>query len=633
MNILIPDEWLREFVETNASPRKIQQSLSLCGPSVERLRKTGKEYVYDIEITTNRVDLMSVIGIAQEATAILPQFKEKATLIHNPLRTALQIPSGETVSYLTVTVDPRLCFRFSAILISGVKVAPSPDWVLKRLELAGMRGLNNVIDTSNYLMLELGQPVHTFDYDKIVNHQMILRESQKGEKLTTLDEKVHHLPGGDIVIEDGSGKLIDLCGIMGGLNSAVDGNTSNVLLFVQTYDPGHIRRTSMSLAQRTQAATIFEKGLPVEKVIPTIQKGIELLVKLTGGTPAGKVIDILNIKPLTGIVSFQMPIAEFISQRMGIAITLEEIDRILQRLDFIIKSDTQVIVPPARRLDVTIPEDIVEEVARIHGYFNIPGRLMNGELPTKRDDRGFYWEQRIKSALSHWGYTEVYTSSLVPKTDSIGQPALRLKNPLSEEWTYLRTSLVPSHQQVIDDNISREQVIRLFEIADVYLPKPGGLPNEEQHLIISSTDNDFFLIKGVAEALFRELGLTFIAEKDMSVMIGKNKVGQITHSVNPNAWFIEIRLQLMVEMATSARTYSPISKFPPIEEDVNLTLKPDQSYADVVAKLQNLSPLIEKVAYLGRYENKLTLRITYHASDRQLSTSDIEPIRQKVINF
>ena len=198
------------------------------------------------------------------------------------------------VNYLNPIVDVKLCSRFCAVLIKNVTINDSPEIIKTRLESAGVRAINNIVDISNYIMLELGQPVHTFDYDKIAGHKMILRESKKGEKITTLDGKEFTLNGGDIVIEDGEKRLIDLAGVMGGNLSAVDANTQNVLLFVQTYDPAKIRKTSMGLAQRTMAATIFEKGTDTELVTPAIIKGIEMFKKLCQGTPEHEIIDLYS---------------------------------------------------------------------------------------------------------------------------------------------------------------------------------------------------------------------------------------------------------------------------------------------------------------------------------------------------
>ena len=607
MQILIPDLWLREYLETNATPKQIQHALSLCGPSVERLHKKGDEYIYDIEVTTNRVDMMSVVGIAFECVAILPRFGYTAKLKKNPYLEKVDLSTSKKVNYLNVTLDKAICYRFSTALIRDVKVGKSPDWLVKRLELVGMRSLNNVVDISNYLMHELGQPVHTFDYDKIANHTMIVRQSRKGEKLTTLDAKTHTLPGGDIVIEDGSGKLIDLCGIMGGLNSAVDEHTQNVLLFVQTYEPTHIRKTSMALAHRTAAAELFEKNLPTENVLPTLHSGIKLFSQTTGGQADKSVLDILNVSEKVTTLKLACPLTEFVNSRLGINLTFAEIAKILKSLEFVVQSEQVVEIPWVRKLDIAIPEDLVEEVARIYGYHNLPTQLMAGNLPTPLSDTTFYWEAKVKSALSHWGFTETYTYSLVDQDSG-----LKLKNPLSSEWTYLRTSLAPSHLKIVSENLGKVDELHLFEIANVYLPKKGNLPHEELHLILTSTNLDVSQLKGYVEALSLEMGVHITPEI----------------KVYPTALICEINLEPLIAKATSIKTYIPISQYPPIIEDINVPYT--GNYAATVAKIKKVSPFVAKIELVDKYENKLTLRITYHSKSKQLSSQNIVPIREKL---
>ena len=259
MNILVPDSWLREYLDTNANPTQIKDCLSLCGPSVEKVVKQGNDYIYHIEITSNRVDMASILGFAGEAMAILPRFgikarfRENITLVWRDIRIK---PKKEFPLHVTIS-NPNLCPRFAAIILENIKMGDSPAIIRDRLTKSGIRPLSNVVDVSNYLMRLFGQPVHTFDYDKIKHAVMIMRESKKGEKIATLDGKTFTLPGGDIIVEDGDGRLIDLCGIMGGENSCVSAETKRVLLFVQTYDPIHIRRTSMVLSQRTEASSLF----------------------------------------------------------------------------------------------------------------------------------------------------------------------------------------------------------------------------------------------------------------------------------------------------------------------------------------------------------------------------------------
>ncbi|KKP52412.1 MAG: Phenylalanine-tRNA ligase beta subunit [Candidatus Roizmanbacteria bacterium GW2011_GWA2_33_33] len=299
MNIKITYNWLLEYLDTDATPDQVREYLSLCGPSIENVERMGDDHVFDIEVISNRIDYASVLGIAQESVAILPMFGKKAKFKTNLLKAYnfekyyLTHDRGIDNKKLNIVIkDESLCQRFTAVVIENVKIAPSPKFISERLIACGIKSINNVVDISNYLMLALGQPVHTFDYDQIKGSTMIMRESKKGEKIFTLDEKEVTLPGGDIVMEDGSGRLIDLCGIMGGLNSAITEKTKNVVLFVQTYDKVKIRKTTMTTGVRTIAATFFEKGLDAERVEPTLVYGVELLEKYAQGKVGSKLYDI-----------------------------------------------------------------------------------------------------------------------------------------------------------------------------------------------------------------------------------------------------------------------------------------------------------------------------------------------------
>src|SRR3989344_508321 len=347
MNTLIPDSWLKEYLKTQAKPSQIAKFLSLCGPSVEKVIKENGDFVYNIEVTTNRVDSIGVYGIARELAAILPQFGISAHFVE--LKINKDAIFSKKVKYLDALVDQDLCPRFAACLIKNVKIKPSSATIQKRIKLVGLRPINNVVDISNYIMHELGQPVHTFDYDKISSHKMILRKSKKGEKITTLDSKMHTLGGGDIVIEDGAGRLIDLAGIMGGQNSAVSDKTKNVLLFVQTYNPVNIRKTFTSLSQTTEAAILFEKGLDPELVRLGTLRGIDLMEELTEGTAEKEVLDLYPepYKPKTLRIT-----VSFIEKKLGISLKQNQVVKILETLGFGIRvnQDNLYIQVPSFRV-------------------------------------------------------------------------------------------------------------------------------------------------------------------------------------------------------------------------------------------------------------------------------------------
>jgi phenylalanyl-tRNA synthetase beta chain len=586
MNLTIPHSWLTEFLKTDASPRQIADCLSLCGPSVEKLNKQGDDWIYEVEVTTNRIDCFSVLGIAREAAAILPRFGYQATF-RQPSRPGLEVE--QTASFpLKIQIDHRLCPRFTAVVIKDVTIKLSPEKIQDWLTNSAIRPINNVVDISNYLMRAFGQPVHTFDFDKI-RQKMILRLSRKGERITTLDNKNFILPGKDIVIEDGKGQLIDLCGIMGGLNSAVDSKTKNVLLFVQTYAAKYIRRTSMILNQRSEAAVIFEKEPDPEQVLPVLLSGIQLFKQWCGARQGSKIIDLypypFKLKTVT------TPL-QLIKERLGIEISQKEVKKILKSLGFINGQ-----VPSWRAKDINIAEDIVEEVARIYGYHRLPSKIMATAIPTHYPETNFNLEQQIKKWLAGWGLTEIYTNSLVGY-QAPGQ--LKIKNALSSDWQYLRNSLVPSHTQKFP----------AFEIANIYLPRPGKLPEERLQLIISGI-TDFSKLKGIIDALSLKLHTKIDADFQTNTAV--------------------VNLSPVLARARIYPHYQPISLYPPIIEDLTFTF-PQQTYlGPVIQTIKSLSRLIVAVHLCSCFENNFTFRITYQSQIKQLSATVITPLRKKIV--
>ncbi len=631
MNILIPDIWLRDFLKTQATARQIAECLSLCGPSVEKLENG----VYSIEVTTNRIDAASVWGIAREAAAILNQFGIDARLRPPETGSLLFRPR---VSYLKAEVDTRLCFRFSAVLVKDVKLQRSPEWLINRLTKVGVRPINNVVDISNYIMHELGQPVHTFDYDKIGGHYMKLRESKKGERLTTLDGKIHILPGGDIVIEDGDRRLIDLAGIMGGENSAVDDSTKNVLLFVQTYNPKNIRRTSMILNQRTEAALLFEKGLDPEQVSLGIARGIDLFKELTNGSPEEEILDIYPLPYKTAEIQVDLG---FIRSRLGIQIEKKQITKILGSLGFTTSWNRKILtinVPSFRAGDTAIPEDIVEEVARIYGYHRLPNTLMEGPLPEPLSDSPFPFEIKLKNIIKGFGGVEVYTLSLVSR-DFVERNALKLKNPLGLESEYLRTSLRPSLVEAANANVAEKEEFHLFEMANIYLPRKGMLPEEKMMLggIFSSTD--FRKARGIVESFLEEINVNarfvaqelphFLPSRSLAILSGDRQVGALG-ILNERYIYYEFSVEDLRKLS-QARTFIPLPKYPPQIEDLTLTFPEKTKIGEVISSIKSISKLVNNVEMVDIYDRAFTFRIWYQHPTKTLTDKEVGKIRNKIL--
>jgi phenylalanyl-tRNA synthetase beta chain len=639
MDILISDNWLRDYLKTKASPKQVAKCLSLGGPSVNKIEKTKKDTLYHIEVTTNRVDSASIYGIAREASAILPSFGIEAKL--KKIKTKTNLPFVNKVSYLEALVDQSLCPRFTAVLIKDIKIGKSPKKIEERLRAVGVRPINNVVDISNYIMHELGQPVHTFDYEKIKGQKMILRKSKKDETIVTLDGQRHILPGKDIVIEDGKGRLIDLAGIMGGLNSAVDEKTKNVLLFVQTYNPVNIRRTSMYLAKRTEAAVLFEKGLDPELVSVGIKRGIELFVELAQGKPEKQILDIYKKPHRSRLLKTTL---HFIEQRLGVNLEKEEITSALVPLGFKItwnKNELIVNVPSFRAKDIKIPEDIVEEVARIHGYHNLPSILMEGRLPDPLPDSPFDFEMKIKLALKGWGGTEVYTYSMVAK-ELVEHAALRIKNPLGKEREYMRTSLRPSLVQAAKENSHQKEAFHLFEMANIYLPRKGGLPEEKMTLAGIFSQYSFRQAKGIIEALLDELNIKakieaedskgFLPSQRIVIKVKNKRLGEFGVLEDNQYLYYEFDVEALCKAYVQISPYKPIPKYPPQIEDLTLVLPAKTRVIKIVENIKASNKLIKRVELIDIFKgNTYTFRIWYQHPQKTLTDKEVQEIRSKIL--
>lgn len=659
MNILIPDSWLRKFLKTKATPTQIKEYLSLCGPSVERIDEESGEPIYDIEITTNRPDAMSVFGIAREASVILPRFGIAATLLEDPY--ALQGSSLQSKVdpskklKLAISTDPVLNPRWTSVVLSDVKVTPSPEWLQDWLTKTGIRPINTIIDVTNYLMRAYGQPAHAFDYDAIGKHTMTLRTSKKGEKITTLDGKTHILPGNDIVIEDGKGRLIDLCGIMGGKNSSIQDTTTTIVLFLQTYDPVHIRKTSMKLAHRTEAAGLFEKGVNGELVLPAILKGIELIKEIAGGEFASSIYD-LYPKPYK---HYEVSVRRTkVDSYIGTGLADKEIASILTDLGFaptVTKTDITVTVPSWRR-DMEIDVDIIEEIARIYGYHRIAGRLPEGELPMTSPDPQLAWEEEIKVRLRDWGYTELYTYSMVSeeRMDAFGQnksKAYKITNPLSTEWTYMRPHLLMSVLEAVKTNLKTTKDMKVFELSMTYKYRAGDLPLETPTLIVVWTGHVFGEAKGLAEALFDIFGLDSQnlenTGKQSLSMYNKNRlslgefgsVGELhaeflaTLDIRTPLTLLHINFGTLTAHAKSTKKYIPIPRYPPIVEDLSFVVPEGSTVGPLIAALKAAHPLVSDVHIIDVHEDSRTVRITYQNPQKNLTSEEIVPIREMLIHL
>lgn len=640
MDIKILDSWLREHLETNAKPMDIAKAMSLTSASIERVEPFGDDFVYEAEITTNRVDMASVRGIAREAATILPQFGFTAKLL--PLK--LSKPKKETKDSLplTIKVDQKLVNRVSGILLE-VDLKQSPQYVQDRLEAADIRSLNNLVDVTNYVMMEIGHPAHVFDYDRLKNHTLIIRESKKGETIVTLDKKQHTLPGGDIVADNGEGEIVDLLGIMGTENSVVTNETKRILFFFDNNDPWRIRKTSMGLAIRTNAAALDEKGVDPELAMEALLRGVALYKQWADARVLSDIIDMYPHPPKEQKITVSN---EKIQRIIGVNIPLKQSVTILESLGFLVKTNKDMLtvtVPSWRANDISIEEDVVEEVARIYGYHNIPTALppFTQAIPYHQSTNPFYWEHRVKEAMKDWGFTEVYTYSMVSETMFEGPltQAITLKNPLDMDHVYLRKTLTPSLLHVIDENKAYDNV-QIFEIANTYHKKgKGKLPDEIRTFgaLLKGNTGTFSHAKGIVEAVCEELGikdLTF-TDTDMggigaSIYNGNTVLGDI-EVMDEHLVTIELNFDELLQRANMIKTFIPLPKYPAVTEDIAVVVQGTIKTGDIIKEIKRQSALIADVSLLDMYENTRTFHVVYLDRTKNLTTEETAKIREHVI--
>ena len=659
MNIKITYNWLLDYLDTEADPYEIQKYLSLCGPSVENVEKIHGDFVFDIEITSNRIDTASVFGITQEALAILPQFNKKTFIKFDPLKNFIfkKIRQKDEKKLDIEIKDPNLVSRISAVVLSDVKIGDSPKKLKQRLLDCGINPINNVVDVSNYIRIALGQPCHIFDYDSIGGSKMIIRKSTKGETLTTLDKEKVVLPGDDIVISDANGNLIDQPGIMGAFNSSVKSDTKNIILFVPISNGQMVRRTSMLTGKRSDSASYFEKGLDEERTEAALVYGSTLLQENARAVVSSKIIDIYKnkYKPRKIIVTFSQ-ISNLIGQNIDKRDTVE----ILKRLGFNVtrrKDTLEIIIPSYRKNDIFIKEDVVEEVARIFGYFKISSNLQSiAYVPEQKDNQKINDATlEIKKYLKHIGLTEIINNSMISKDQIINSKLnekdhIKLSNPISIELEYLRTSLIPSLLSNIKSNLGKQDTMALFEIAKTFHRQKVDLPKETTKLTII-TNTNYFDLKGIVEALFSELNIVNIKfeegtsellaiKKQSKIKIKSKDVGDLglinrdirnNFGFYKNIYIAELDLFNIIQESKKLPEYKKSSSFSTIKLD--LTVK-NLNFEDFKLKAFANSQYLQDIKVLDKYQDNITFRLFFSSYVKNLTEKEalkeLEKIKKEV---
>ena len=549
------------------------------------------DHVVEFEITPNRPDCLSVIGLAREAAAT---FGRELRLHVPEVKGGAE---GELTELLDVeTPAADLVPRYTARMVRNVKIAPSPKWMRERLRAMGVRPINNIVDITNYVMLEYGQPMHAFDYRYVKGGKIIVRRAEEGEKLTTLDGKEHVLNANHLVIADET-RAVGLAGIMGGGNSEIVADTADVVFESACFDGTCIRKGALALGMRTEASAKFEKGLDPMNTLPAVQRACELVELLGAGEVVDGVIDILNHVPQPTVLPLE---PAKINALLGTDVSADEMVRILRKLDFTVEGG-QVTVPSWRG-DVLRMADLAEEVARFHGYDAIPCTLMRGQTTQGGYSPAQQLENQLGSLCRTCGYDEIITYSFISPSyydkirwaaDDPRRQSFKILNPLGEDTSIMRTTTLPSMLEILVRNYNfRNKTAKLYEIGRVYLPGgPDGLADESKYLTLGAYGEgmDFYAVKGAVEAILKSIRASDIRFRPVTdnpsyhpgrcagVWAGGQYIGVFgqlhplaakNYGVDAELYCVELSFDALMAAKGPDPEYVPLPKFPSVTRDI-----------------------------------------------------------------
>ncbi len=616
----------------------------------------NNDAVVEFEITNNRPDCFSLIGLAREAAATFGA----PLLLHEPqVRGGAK---GSLAELLDVDIQAAdLCPRYSARMVRNVKIGPSPKWMRQRLRACGVRPINNIVDITNYVMLEYGQPMHAFDYRYVSGGKIVVRRAEPGEALTTLDGAVRNLQPGMLVIAD-EHKPVGLAGIMGGENSEIVADTVDVVFESANFDGVSIRQTALALGMRTDASAKFEKGLDPMNTVPAVNRACELVEMLGAGEVLDGTIDVINhVEPL-----YQLPLEpERINALLGIELSTEQMKAYLLPLGFTFEGD--LVTVPSWRPDVRCMADLAEEVGRFYGYDKLPTTMFSGAAmrggytPAQRQAR------QIEQAARSLGFSEIITYSFISPSayDLIRRPAddplrrnIRIINPLGEDTSVMRATAVPCMLDVLARNwANRNKAARLYELATVYLPVEGqALPNEPKHFMLGmyGAGESFFTLKGAVEEIFSVMHThpadytaetanpTFHPGRCATITIDGTVIGTIgqihplaaaNYGIDTEVYLADLDFTaLQVHLAPEA-TYQPLPRFPTVSRDIAVVC--DESIS--VGTLENAiraagGPILRGITLFDVYrgvhipegKKSVAFSLELRADDRTLTDADSE---------
>ena len=630
---------------------------------VEETKKTAGDFVLNIDVRPNRAsDCFSHLGIAREISAIqgLKYTAPETKLLEDKRTKAKTLVSVEVK-------NKAVCPRYTARVVADVKVGPSPKWLKDRLVSCGLRPINNVVDIANYVMLETGQPLHAFDADKLTGRKIVVRFAKAGEKIITLDEQKFDLDPGVLVIAD-TVKPVAIAGIKGGKLPEIDKKTKTIVLESANFDSQTVRKGSRKLNLRTDASLRFEHGLDPNLTEFAVNRAAFLVQKIAGGKVAQGLVDVYSKRIGPRMIKLEL---NYVASLLGIEIPEREVRTILESLGFKIKAVNRKILSvevPTRRLDVSVAEDLIEEIGRIHGYDKIPSVFPVSSLIPAKKNLKVFWENVVKDILKEAGFVEVYNYSFFGEKEAAvfgcrKKELVEVENPVSQEYRYLRASLIPNLLKNIEKNFRDFQQMKIFELGKIF----RSPSSEKRHLAGLILGGEFQYLKGTVDSLLEKLGVSgtwydeyratpgdsrqFIwhPRKCAEIKIGSEETGFLGEvspkildslGIKGKVVLFDIDFEKLSELSSEEHEYRPASRFPSAIRDIAVLVPREVRVAQVLNKIYDTGKkLIRDVDLFDIYEGEelprdkknLAFHIIYQAENRTFSSEEIDRVQGDII--
>ncbi len=677
--MLFSSNWLARYVELPEETSHLAELLTRCGMVVEDIRSHSDGALLDLDIPSNRVDAMNHYGLAREiATARRSDLQAPEILVNE------SDPATDQLTAIAID-DLNGCPRYTARLIRGVKVEPSPQWLANLIESIGLRPLNNVADITNFVLWELGHPLHAFDFDQLVDHQIVVRRARKSESFVALDHIEHNLTSSDLVIADGQ-RPVALAGVIGGAETSITNDTVNVLIEGAWFDPATVRATAHRLNLHTDASHRFERSPAHDGMLLAIDRAASLIQEIGGGALSRGTVDVVGTLPEPVNTTLRQTRLKGL---LGIEVPSSEVEEILTRLGFSLAAKTggYDVGVPSFRPDVTREEDLIEEVGRHNGYDRLPATLPVVRSIQDSGTPEIFGEQRLKQSLVAAGCREIMSSSLsslLEQSGFVGQveDLVSINNPISEELSVLRAHLVPGLLRAVAHNLNHGQTsLRLFEVGRCFAgPLTDDGVTEYWSMAIAltgsqrrdhwkdvSTPVDFYDLKGIVEHVTKQMawpkwqwgaGKSPGIDQSATALIRNGAGGNIpagwagrisadtaqTFDIDAEVWVVELNIDKPIGLPHPTTPYRPVSRFPGGSRDVALVLPEGSNYGVVettvrAAAAEAMLPLagitlieIYKGDEIPPGHRGMTLRFTFRAADRTLTAAEIEAGQKKLVD-